>query len=165
MLRSLAYLAFNSIPIVRTVIEVRETLATSSPSLLDGASPRTSDTKRPQAHENDAGDGFHAFAHELDELHRRTLAKLGPSDVAYINRLERFSQSMQVVGRLLIHVSLDPATFFAGVGALWVHKQLQTTEIGHSALHGAWDRLPGCEKFSSRSFRWDTPVDEESWRR
>jgi hypothetical protein len=38
MLRSLAYLAFNSIPIIRTIIEVRETLATSSP--LDGASPR-----------------------------------------------------------------------------------------------------------------------------
>jgi NADPH-dependent stearoyl-CoA 9-desaturase len=105
-----------------------------------------------------------AFAEELEALHRRTLAKLGQEDVDYIRRLDRFSQTMQVVGRVLIHASVEPVTFFTGVGALWVHKQLQATEVGHSALHGAWDRLPGCEKFASRTFRWETPIDEESWR-
>jgi hypothetical protein len=49
--------------------------------------------------------------------------------------------------------------------ALAVHKQLQTVEIGHSALHGAWDRLDAAERFASRSFRWETPIDEASWRR
>ena len=29
----------------------------------------------------------------------------------------------------------------AGVLALWIHKQLQATEIGHTALHGAFDKL------------------------
>jgi linoleoyl-CoA desaturase len=105
-----------------------------------------------------------AFGEELDALHRRTLAKLGQEDVDFIHKLDRFSQAMQIVGRVLIHTSVEPVTFFSGVGALWVHKQLQATEVGHSALHGAWDRLPGCEKFSSRTFRWDAPVDEESWR-
>ena len=107
---------------------------------------------------------FREFADELDALHRRTLAKLGQEDIDYIHKLDRFSRTMQVVGRVLIHASVEPVTFLAGVGALWVHKQLQATEVGHSALHGAWDRLPGCEKFASRTFRWDTPIDEESWR-
>jgi hypothetical protein len=75
-LRSLAYLAFNSIAIIRTVLEVRDTLATSSPG--NGQSRRTSDTKRPRAYENDDGDGLRPVADELDELHRRTLAKLEP---------------------------------------------------------------------------------------
>jgi linoleoyl-CoA desaturase len=61
-------------------------------------------------------------------------------------------------------VSLDPVTFLLGVGALFVHKQLQTAEIGHSALHGAWDGMPGAEKLQSKTFRWDAPIDEESWR-
>ena len=67
-------------------------------------------------------------------------------------------------GRLLILLSPEPVTFLLGVGALWVHKQLQSTEIGHTALHGAYDRLPGGEAFASKKWRWDTPIDEESWR-
>jgi fatty acid desaturase len=109
-------------------------------------------------------DRYRLFGEELDALKQRTFARLGPEDVAYVTRLNRFSRSMEVVGRALIHTSLEPTVFVAGVGALWVHKQLQATEIGHSALHGAWDRLPGGDKFASKTFRWDTPVDEESWR-
>ncbi len=71
---------------------------------------------------------------------------------------------MEVVGRLLIHFSPEPITFALGVLALWLHKQLQATEIGHTALHGAYDKLSGAEGFAARKFRWDTPIDEESWR-
>ena len=105
------------------------------------------------------------FADDLDALRRRTVARIGAEDVAYVDRLDRFSRRMELAGRALIHVSVDPGTFLAGVLALAVHKQLQTGEIGHSALHGAWDGLPGAERFASRTFRWDTPVDEASWRR
>ena len=62
-------------------------------------------------------------------------------------------------------VSPEPVSFLAGVGALWLHKQLEATEIGHPALHGAWDGLPGAEKFASETFVWDVPIDEESWRK
>src|SRR5205807_678641 len=92
------------------------------------------------------------------------LARLGAKDVAYVRNLNRFSRAMEVAGRVLIHFSPEPATFLLGVLALWVHKQLQATEIGHTALHGAYDRLPGGRSFSSKTFRWDTPIDEESWR-
>lgn len=115
-------------------------------------------------HSPNDGDRLGRFAYDLDALRRRTVARLGVEDVAYVHRLDRFSHGMELIGRALIHVSLDPGTFFVGVVALAVHKQLQTAEIGHSALHGAWDNLAGAERFFSRRFRWDTPVDEASWR-
>lgn len=105
-----------------------------------------------------------AFAAELDALKARTLARVGAEDLAAVKRLDRFSRTMEVLGRVLIHVSPEPVTFFLGVASLWVHKQLQATEIGHTALHGCYDKLEGSERFQSRSFAWDTPIDEECWR-
>ena len=92
------------------------------------------------------------------------MERVGAEDVTYVRRLNRFSRGMEIAGRLLILLSPEPVTFLLGVGALWVHKQLQSTEIGHTALHGAYDRLPGGEAFASKRWRWDTPIDEESWR-
>jgi fatty acid desaturase len=101
---------------------------------------------------------------ELDALKLRVRANVGEEDVRYVKRVDRFSRTMEVVGRVLIQFSVDPFTFAAGVVALFVHKQLQATEIGHSALHGVYDRLPGAEKYASKTFSWDIPIDEESWR-
>jgi linoleoyl-CoA desaturase len=107
---------------------------------------------------------YRRFGEELDALKKRTLADVGAPDVTYVRRMNRFSRAMEVLGRGLIFFSPEPVSFLAGVGALWIHKQLQATEIGHTALHGAYDRLPGAEAFASKTFRWDTPIDEESWR-
>ncbi len=105
-----------------------------------------------------------AFAAEIDDLKHRTLARIGSEDVAYVKRMNRFSRAMEIIGRVLIHFSPEPITFVLGVVSLWIHKQLQATEIGHTALHGAYDKLEGGEAFRSRTFRWDVPIDEESWR-
>jgi fatty acid desaturase len=105
------------------------------------------------------------FGRELDAIHARVKAEIGEDDVRYVKKMERFSRTMEVAGRTLLHFSFEPIGFFAGVGALWLHKQLQATEIGHMALHGAWDGLPGCEKFESDTFEWDMPIEEEAWRR
>jgi linoleoyl-CoA desaturase len=107
---------------------------------------------------------YQAFGAELDALKQRTLARVGAPDVAYVRRLNRFSRAMEVAGRVLIHFSPEPVTFALGVLALWVHKQIQATEIGHTALHGAYDKLPCARAFASKTFRWDAPVDEEAWR-
>jgi NADPH-dependent stearoyl-CoA 9-desaturase len=107
---------------------------------------------------------YRLFGAELDALKQRVTSRIGTEDVAYVRRVNRFSRCMEVAGRLLILVSPEPITFLLGVGALWLHKQLQATEIGHTALHGAYDRLPGGEAFASKKWRWDTPIDEESWR-
>jgi linoleoyl-CoA desaturase len=104
------------------------------------------------------------FGAAIDAIRERVEARVGPEDVAHIRRVNRFSRAMEVVGRVLIHVSVEPVAFTLGVGALWLHKQLQATEVGHTALHGAYDRLEGAEEFNSKTFSWDVPIDEESWR-
>jgi NADPH-dependent stearoyl-CoA 9-desaturase len=121
----------------------------------------TVDPVRPHAA---ADDRFRAFGAEIDALKERTFAQIGEEDVRYVRRLNRFSRAMEILGRVLIHVSPEPISFTAGVVALWLHKQLQATEIGHTALHGAYDRLPGAEGFASKTYSWDVPIDEESWR-
>jgi linoleoyl-CoA desaturase len=108
---------------------------------------------------------FRRFGQEIDAIRARVEAEIGEEDVRYVKKLERFSRAMEVVGRTLLHFSFEPIGFLGGVTALWIHKQLQATEIGHMALHGCWDGLPGAEKFDSESFDWDLPIDEEAWRR
>lgn len=109
-------------------------------------------------------DRYASFARAIDAIRTDVEANVGQDDVRYVVRLNRFSRAMEVVGRVLLHVSLEPISFSAGVVALWIHKQLQATEIGHTALHGAYDKLPGAEAFRSKTFKWDVPIDEESWR-
>lgn len=106
---------------------------------------------------------FKALGAELDALKQRVQRQLGAEDVAYVERLQRLSTASEIVGRVLLHVSLDPLTWSAGVAALWLHKQLEATEIGHTALHGAYDKLPGGERWNSETFRWDVPIDEAAW--
>jgi fatty acid desaturase len=118
----------------------------------------------PIAAELTDAERYRRFGAELDVLKQRVMDRVGAEDVTYVRRMNRFSRAMEIAGRLLILLSPEPVTFLLGVGALWVHKQLQSTEIGHTALHGAYDRLPGGEAFSSKKWRWDTPIDEESWR-
>lgn len=104
------------------------------------------------------------FGEELDRIKAQVESELGEADVRRVVRLNRFSRACEVVGRVLIHLSFEPLGFGAGVLSLWLHKQLQATEIGHTALHGAYDKLPGAQSFRSATFRWHTPIDEESWR-
>jgi fatty acid desaturase len=108
---------------------------------------------------------YQAFGREVDAVHADIMVKLGSEDLAYVRKIRTFSRLSEVVGRALIHFSLDPVTWSAGVVALWGHHQLEATEIGHSALHGAWDTFKDGKEFHSSGFRWDTPIDEEAWKR
>lgn len=110
-------------------------------------------------------DRLRAFGEELDAIHARVQAKIGEEDVLRVKRLRRFSRAMEIAGRALIHFSFEPIAFGLGVIALWLHKQVEATEIGHTALHGAYDGLPGAEAFQSQRFWWKVPIDEESWRK
>ena len=116
------------------------------------------------APEAPATERFAALGRDLDALRRRVFSKLGERDVRYVRRLNGLSRGMEVIGRVLLHFAVEPIGFSLGVLALWVHKQLQATEIGHTVLHGAYDKLPGGQAFASKTFRWDTPIDEASWR-
>ncbi len=105
-----------------------------------------------------------SFATQLDQLRRDVEADLGAADAKHINRVCVWSRRFEVLGRGLIHFSLEPACFMVGVSSLWLHKSLELMAIGHMALHGAYDNLPGAERAHSRGFKWKAPIDEASWR-
>ncbi|MDB4984977.1 MAG: putative LINOLEOYL-CoA [Myxococcaceae bacterium] len=105
-----------------------------------------------------------AFGLALDALRREVEAKVGEEDAQYIKRIGALSSAMEILGRGLIYISVDPVTFGLGVSALWLHKALELMEIGHPALHGAFDGLPDADKYASETFKWKSPVDEAAWR-
>ena len=105
-----------------------------------------------------------SFGAALDAIKQNIETQVGTEDLQHVRRLDYISRAFEVAGRLLIHFSFEPVTFTAGVLALWVHKQLQATEIGHTALHGAYDKIDGAGRFRSTKFHWQVPIDEESWR-
>ena len=111
-----------------------------------------------------APDRYKSFQLALDDIRRRAEARVGQEDVQRVKRLMAISRTAEVTGRVLLHFSIGPVTFLAGVGALWLHKTLQATEIGHPALHGCYDGLEGAHRYQSKNFYWDAPIDEESWR-
>ncbi len=104
------------------------------------------------------------FAAAIDTIRRQVEASVGDADLRHIRRVRRVSVAAEVAGRILLQFSLDPLTFGAGVASLWLHQQLEATEIGHTVLHGTYDRIEGAEAFRSATFSWDTPIDEECWR-
>ncbi len=108
-------------------------------------------------------DHFARFGAELDALRARVLDEVGQADLDHVEALDRLSHRLELVGRLLLQFSFEPLAFGAGVLALAIHKQLQAAEIGHTVLHGAYDRIPG-SPYSSQTYQWDIPIDEEAWR-
>ena len=105
-----------------------------------------------------------SFATAIDALRREVEARVGAADVAHIQRVRAVSSTAEVIGRALIHISFEPVSFSVGVLALSTHKLLELIEIGHTVLHGTYDRVPGGEAFRSEGFRWKAPIDEASWR-
>jgi len=106
---------------------------------------------------------FRAFGRAIDEIHERVRAKVGQEDLRYIRNFHRFSRTMEATGRLLLAIGPGPLSFGAGVLTLWVHKQLQVSEIGHTVLHGAFNKIEGNEDFQSSTWNWRIPIEEKSW--
>jgi fatty acid desaturase len=127
---------------------------------MNAASIRTPVTHSPSDDES----RLRRFGEALDAIRVRVEAKVGAEDLAHVRRVEFFSRAMELIGRALIHVSFEPISFALGVSALFLHKQLQATEIGHTALHGAYDQIEGAHDYQSKTYRWELPIDEESWR-
>lgn len=105
-----------------------------------------------------------SLAAAFDDVRQRAEARMGAEDVRRVKQLRAASRSFEGVGRVLIHLSFEPVAWTAGVVALWLHKQLEATEIGHPVLHGCYDKLDGAGSFRSESFYWHIPIDEEAWR-
>lgn len=106
-----------------------------------------------------------AFGRELDALRLEVEAELGAEDALHIERIGALSRRLEVVGRGLLQFSFEPLGFGLGTFTLWLHKCLELMEIGHMALHGAYDALPGSERYRAEGFHWKAPIDEASWHR
>ncbi|QQR80030.1 MAG: fatty acid desaturase [Deltaproteobacteria bacterium] len=104
------------------------------------------------------------FEREIASVGEEARGNLGDEDVIHIKNIKSLSRVSEILGRGLIYISLDPLTWSLGVALLGIHHQLETSEIGHAALHGAWDGLKGAEYFDSKNFHWNTPVNEEAWK-
>lgn len=62
--------------------------------------------------------------------------------MAYIKGLRLKSRIFEVLGRGLLWTSRNPLTFGAGVGFLFLHRNIEAIEIGHNVLHGQYDYFP-----------------------
>jgi fatty acid desaturase len=101
---------------------------------------------------------------ELDALRQEYAARIGDRDAEYIRKVRAVARISQVAGRLLIHFSLEPVGWAAGVAALTTYKMLENMEIGHNVLHGQYDFMHD-PAFGSATYEWDMVPTARSWKR
>jgi fatty acid desaturase len=120
---------------------------------------------RPSALVNVDTSLFDQIEQEFEAIKQRYRQDLGPKDVAYITGLRRKSRIFEAIGRGLLWVSPEPITWAIGVGFVWLHRNIESLEIGHNVLHGQYDYFPQIPQFHAHNFKWKAPIDEEGWRR
>ncbi len=110
-------------------------------------------------------DRYDAIQAAFDQLQARYRAQLGAEDIAYIQGLRQKSRIFELIGRGLIWFGFEPLSFVIGSVFLFLHRNLESIEIGHNVLHGQYDYFPEIPEFHAKNFRWKSPIDEEGWRR
>jgi NADPH-dependent stearoyl-CoA 9-desaturase len=109
-------------------------------------------------------DTLECFGRDIDRMRAALESSTGMRDLQRMRILEAVSLAFELAGRLLLQFGAGIPLWLAGVLSLWLRKQLQV-EIGHTVLHGCFDRIDKSGRYNSRTFRWDAPVEESSWRR
>ncbi|MEM6926908.1 MAG: hypothetical protein AAF602_08280, partial [Myxococcota bacterium] len=71
------------------------------------STPVRSAGPHPEAPSTSEEARLQSFGRALRALHDREMADMGDADVRYVERLDRFSRAMEVVGRTLLHTSLE----------------------------------------------------------
>ena len=109
-------------------------------------------------------DQCNSFRSELDALRSEYAAKIGPRDADHIRSVRAVARVSRAAGRVLIHCSLEPISWGAGVLALATYKVLENMEIGHNVLHGQYDFMHD-PTLSSSTYEWDMAGTAKSWKR
>ena len=104
-----------------------------------------------------------AFAAELDELRRQTLASLGESDARYIRRVRGAVRLCCWSGRALLMFGWFPPTWLLGSLLLGLGKILENMELGHNVMHGQYDWMNDPE-LAGRRYEWDIVGPADFWR-
>jgi len=109
-------------------------------------------------------DQLTSFRAELDAVRAEYVAKIGERDAQHIRSVRAFARMSHVAGRLLIHFSLEPISWSAGVLALAAYKVLDNMEIGHNVLHGQYDFMHD-PTLSAATYEWEMVGTAKSWKR
>ncbi|AKF04443.1 fatty acid desaturase family protein [Sandaracinus amylolyticus] len=105
-----------------------------------------------------------ALGRELDAIRDEVIASLGQRDVDHIRGVMRAASALEIAGRTLLHVGIDPISFVVGAGALGISKILENMEIGHNVMHGQYD-WTGDPALRSSTYEWDIACTSDDWRR
>ena len=108
-------------------------------------------------------DQLNQLEQELNKLRETISSDLGASDLDYIRQIIRLNRYSEILGRILIHVSLSPISWALGVSLLSAAKIIENMEIGHNIMHGQYD-WTGDPSLASQSYEWDIVCDGDSWR-
>jgi fatty acid desaturase len=101
---------------------------------------------------------------ELDALRQEYAAKIGAPDAEYIRAVRAVARTARRLGRVLLHFSLEPVSWGAGVAALALYKVLENMELGHNVLHGQYDFMHD-PSLASATYEWDLVAPAKSWKR
>lgn len=99
----------------------------------------------------------------FEAIKHRHQADIGKRDVDYIRKIRRYSRIFEVLGRSAVMLLPGPLALL-GVPLVFLHRNLESIEIGHNVLHGQYDSLPEVPEFHSHNFKWKAPIDEAGWR-
>ncbi|HON76166.1 MAG TPA: acyl-CoA desaturase, partial [Dermatophilaceae bacterium] len=94
---------------------------------------------RPEAARHLSDEQVEALGRELDALRDEIIASRGAADAAYIKKVIKAQRTLELGGRGMLLLSVNPLAWVAGTGMLSVAKILENMEIGHNVLHGQWD--------------------------
>lgn len=105
-----------------------------------------------------------AIGGELDDLREEFLAKRGADDAAWIRRVLRLQQGLEVAGRVTMFGALWSLWFLVpGALLLAASKILDNMELGHNVMHGQYDFMND-PRFDSRTYEWDHASAGDQWR-
>lgn len=100
---------------------------------------------------------------ELEQIRLDIKNAIGEDDANYIRNIITIAKYHEIIGRLLIHFSIDPVTWCIGVGMLSISKILDNMEIGHNVLHGQYDWMND-PQINSLSYEWDNVTNSAQWK-
>jgi NADPH-dependent stearoyl-CoA 9-desaturase len=103
------------------------------------------------------------FGSELEEIRKDILSKVGQEDADHIRRVYNSARYNEIMGRLLIHFSMDPVSLLLGSSLLGLSKIINNMELGHNVMHGQYDWMND-PKFNSSTFEWDHACDSSQWK-
>lgn len=104
-----------------------------------------------------------SFGRDLDDLRARASADVGDVDAAYIKQVVLLTRVLEVSGRTLIHVSVEPISFGLGVLGLALYKIIENMELGHNIMHGQYDFMQH-PRLHSTKYEWDFVGTAKTWK-